>query len=70
VFADALFVRDERRRETAVFLLIRLHCQADLLQVVFALHPPPRLSGRLHRRQELAEQHAEDIAPEDEQKEK
>jgi hypothetical protein len=34
--------------------------QPDLLEVVAALHPPPRLAGRLHGGQEEADEHRDD----------
>ena len=47
-------------RKDRVHLLIVVHRQRHLLQIVEALHPPGRFAGRLHRRQEQCHQHADD----------
>ena len=41
-------------------VVIVVHRQADLLQVVGALHPAGRLARRLHGRQQQGDQHADD----------
>ena len=40
--------------------MIVVHRQADLLQVVDALHPAGRLAGRLHGRQQQGDQDGDD----------
>ncbi len=39
--------------------VITVHRQGDLLEVARALRPPRRLAGRLHRRQEQGQEHAD-----------
>ena len=46
--------------QCAVGGMIVVHRQADLLQVVAALHPPRRFPCRLHRRQQQRDQDADD----------
>src|SRR5262249_40958744 len=38
---------------------VLLHAHADLVQVALTLHPPCRLAGVLHRRQEQPDEHAD-----------
>ena len=47
-------------REAAVDVVVVLHRQGELLEVVGALCPACGLAGRLHRRQQQGDQHADD----------
>ena len=48
------------KRKRLLHIVIVLQRQANLLQVVAALHAAGRLAGRLHGRQQQRDQHADD----------
>jgi hypothetical protein len=47
-------------RKNSVGVVMLLHGQAELLEVVDAVGSPRRLTGRLHGRQQQSRQHADD----------
>ena len=49
-----------QRRQAAHRRMVIVHRQADLLEIVGALHPPRRLPGRLHRRQQQRNEDPDD----------
>ena len=55
-----LWAMRQAQRERRNGLVIVVHRQADLLEVVDALGPAGRLAGRLHGRQEQGDQHGDD----------
>ncbi len=52
--------RDKLWWERAIDVVIVVHRQANLLQVVAALHSPRRFARRLHRWQQQGDQNADD----------
>jgi hypothetical protein len=50
----------DARRQAALGVVVVVHRQADLLQVVGALGAPGGLAGTLHGRQEQGDEHADD----------
>lgn len=49
--------REPPKRQRAVGVVMVVHCDADLAQVVRTLRPPSGFAGRLHGRQQQGDEH-------------